>query len=89
MAEIWHFIADDSLDAADVVREKFKAAMDQLCEMPGMGHERADVKNPAYRFWRVYSYMIAYRVEGQKLYVSRVVHGARNFRRLFRKRTRP
>jgi hypothetical protein len=51
-----------------------------------MGHQRLDVANPSYRFWRVYSYLIAYRVRGGILYVSRVVHGAQDFRRLFPKK---
>jgi plasmid stabilization system protein ParE len=33
----------------------------------------------------VYSYVIAYRYDDEKLTVVRVVHGARNFRKLFRK----
>jgi plasmid stabilization system protein ParE len=82
---IWKYIADDSVDAADRVRDEIEAAMKMLCEMPGMGHERAEVKNPNYRFWPVYSYLIVYRVSAEKLTVSRVIHGARNLRRIFRK----
>jgi toxin ParE1/3/4 len=89
VAEIWHYIALDSTDAADRVRNDLEAAMRKLAEMPGMGHQRTDVKNPAYRFWRVYAYLIAYRLEGQTLYISRVIHGARNLRRLFRAPPRP
>jgi plasmid stabilization system protein ParE len=82
---IWKCIADDCVDAADKVCDELEAAMQMLCEMPGMGHPRSGVKNPAYRFWPVYSYLIVYRVSGEKLTVSRVIHGARNLRRIFRK----
>jgi len=51
--------------------------------MPGMGHQRADVSNPRYRFWPVGNYVIAYRVERSTLIVVRVVYGARDFRKLF------
>lgn len=83
LEEIWNFIAEDSLEAANRVEGDLLAAMEKLCEIPGMGHERTDVKNKAYRFWKVYSYLIAYRVDGDVLYVSRVIHGARNLRKLF------
>jgi toxin ParE1/3/4 len=84
LAEIWHFIATDNPDAADRVRDDLQSAMKRLAEMPSIGHQRSDVANSAYRFWRVYSYLIAYRVRQRTLYVSRVIHGARNLRRLFK-----
>jgi toxin ParE1/3/4 len=85
LLEIWNYIAADNLPAADRVRDELDQAMQKLCQTPGLGHSRADVPNPNYRFWRVYSYMIAYRVKSGTLYVSRVLHGARNFRAIFRK----
>jgi addiction module RelE/StbE family toxin len=88
LTAIWHYIAEDSIDAADRVRDEFEQAFKQLAETPGIGHQRRDVAIKSYRFWRVYSYMIAYRVHGETLHISRVVHGAQNFRRLFRKRRR-
>lgn len=45
---------------------------------------RADVRNPRHRFWNVYKFVIAYRPDKEPLIVARVVHGARDFRRLFR-----
>jgi plasmid stabilization system protein ParE len=83
LAQIWLYIATDSDSAADRVREELISEMKRLAEMPGMGHQRSDVSNTTYRFWRVYSYIIAYRVQGERLYVSRVLHGAQDFRRVF------
>ena len=80
------FIAKDNAGAAARVLDDLHAAMRKLAELPGMGHQRADVANPSYRFWAVYSYLIAYRVEGDTLYISRVVHGARNLGKLFGKK---
>jgi plasmid stabilization system protein ParE len=82
---IWNHIATDSVDAAERVDEELHKAMMMLARMPGMGHTKADVKDPRVRFWRVYSYLIAYRVERSTLVVMRVVHGARNLRNLFPK----
>ena len=68
LTAIWLYIAVDSIDAADQVRDDLEKDMHKLCEMPGMGHTRADVTLHGYRFWRVHSYMIAYRVKGGTLF---------------------
>ena len=83
LLEIWHRIARDSIEAANHVSEKLESAIRGLVEMPGKGHTRSDVKNPSYRFWTVFSYVIAYRYDDVSLTVHRVVHGRRDFRRLF------
>ena len=48
--EIWHFIARDSISNANRVTDRIESAIRGLAEMPGKGHRRADVKDPAYRF---------------------------------------
>jgi plasmid stabilization system protein ParE len=82
--QIWRHIADDDPVAADRVDAALHAAMQLLARMPGIGHQRAEVADRRYRFWAVYSYLIAYRVEGSLLVV---VHGARDLRKLFRPRS--
>jgi antitoxin ParD1/3/4/toxin ParE1/3/4 len=88
LLEIWHYIAENSPEAATRVTDKIESAIRGLAEMPGKGHRRADVTDPQYRFWSVYSYVIAYRFDDESLTVVRVVHGSRNLRRLFRRRRR-
>jgi plasmid stabilization system protein ParE len=83
--EIWEYISRDSLDAADAVIARVRREIDDLARMPGVGHRRADVKNPTYRFWSVYSYVVAYRFTSRTLVVVRVVHGAMNFKKLFKR----
>jgi toxin ParE1/3/4 len=85
LLEIWQYIARDELTAANRVGERLERAIRDLVTMPGKGHTRADVKVPSYRFWSVHSYVIAYRYDDQSLTVVRVVHGARDFRKLFKK----
>jgi plasmid stabilization system protein ParE len=63
--------------------ERFHAAMKQLAQFPGMGHSRADVSDARYLFWAVEKYVIAYRIEAKELVIVRVLHGARDFRRIF------
>ena len=77
------YIAADSVDAAERLDARMHREMQNLADMPGIGHTRRDVTNPRYRFWSVGNYVIAYRIEKGVLVVSRVVHGARDFRKLF------
>jgi toxin ParE1/3/4 len=85
LLEIWNHIAKDSIDVANRVSDEIDAAIRSLLEMPGKGHFRKDVKKRGYRFWTVYSYVIAYRFDDDSLTVVRVVHGQRSFKRLFRR----
>jgi plasmid stabilization system protein ParE len=78
--EIWTYIAQDDPRAADRTEQALHEAMEQLARMPGLGHHRADAGD-RYRFWRVASYLIAYRVEDDVVHVVRVLHGARDIRR--------
>jgi toxin ParE1/3/4 len=79
-------ISEDNPDAADRLDEQIHRAIQLLAEFPGMGHTRADVKDKRYLFWAVARYVIAYRVEQKELVVVRVLHGARDFRRLFNRK---
>lgn len=86
LLETWHFIAQHSIDNANKVTDAIDAAVRDLQTMPGIGHRRDDVRDLSYRFWAVYSYIIAYRFNDEALTIVRVIHGARDFRRLFDER---
>ena len=83
LLDIWDRIALDSVPAATKVAATIARAIRGLLEMPGKGHVRSDVKDPRYHFCSVYSYVIAYRFDEDTLTIARVVHGSRDFRRLF------
>ena len=80
--EIWEFIAQDNLDAADRVRDEIFQAFEKLAEMPEVGHLREDLAKEPLRFWPVYSYLIIYRPDSQPLEIVRVLHGARDIKNL-------
>ncbi|HEY8746996.1 MAG TPA: type II toxin-antitoxin system RelE/ParE family toxin [Tepidisphaeraceae bacterium] len=85
MARIWDRIANDNgVLVADRIEQKLHAAMRLLAEVPGAGHTRDDVTRAHYRFWSVKSFVIAYRIDRKPIAISRVIHGARDFKRLFR-----
>jgi plasmid stabilization system protein ParE len=76
LIEIWDHVAEDSFDRADQVLARLYEAFTRLSQAPGMGHHRRDLADARYRFWTVYSYVIAYR-EGSPVEIVAVVHGAR------------
>ena len=80
--DIWKYIALDSLDAADKVREDFYEAIHLLVERPAIGHIREDLADTSLRFWRVHSYLIVYRPDPQPLEIVRILSGYRDMSRL-------
>jgi antitoxin ParD1/3/4/toxin ParE1/3/4 len=78
LIEIWDFIAEDSVDAADRVRDDIFATIRRLVRTPNQGHRRNDLTSRPLRFWRVYDYLIAYAPEEMPLLVLAVLHGRRN-----------
>jgi plasmid stabilization system protein ParE len=74
-----------SIDIAEKVDLELHESMKMLASVRGLGHEREETRGKPYRFWKVYSYLIVYRTEGSTLIVLRVVHGARDLKRIFGK----
>jgi toxin ParE1/3/4 len=85
MARIWARITEDNgALVADRWEEKLHEGMRLVAEFPGAGHTRREVLRPHYRFWSVTPYVIAYRIDRRPITIARVLHGARDFRKLFR-----
>jgi plasmid stabilization system protein ParE len=76
--EIWEYIAADSLDAADRVREEIYAAIQSLLPFPYIGHSRPDLTLKPLRFQSVREYVIVYAPDEKPLPVIAVLHGHRN-----------
>ncbi|MBR0555357.1 type II toxin-antitoxin system RelE/ParE family toxin [Ciceribacter sp. L1K23] len=77
------YIADRNPDAARAWRRTILATARRLAEMPGMGHlveGRAD----GVRMFCKDGYLIFYRVLFGDIEILRVIHGARDWGRLFR-----
>jgi len=84
--DIWKYLHPNSSQAAVRVMDEIEEAIRTLAVMPGRGHRHADIPDPRYRVWRVYSYLIAYRFTPKSISIARIVQGARNLGPLFRKR---
>lgn len=82
---ICDYVAEANPDAAERLDGQIHDAIKKPARFPGMGHARSDVKDKRYLFWAVGKYIIAYRVE-KELFVVRIVHGARDLRKIFKRR---
>ena len=78
LEEIWEYIAADSLDAADGVREEIYQAIQSLVPFPYIGHNRPELTARPLRFQSVRDYVIAYAPDEKPLAVIAVLHGRRN-----------
>ena len=76
--DIWEYIAVDSLDAADRVREEIYETIRSLVTFPHQGHSRPDLTSRPLRFQSVRNYVIAYAPDETPLAVIAVLHGRRS-----------
>ena len=79
--EIWSYIADDDLDAANRVEEAIYAACAFLADTPLAGRARDDLTPLPMRFWLVQpyrNYWIVYNPGTNPLQIIRIIHAARN-----------
>jgi toxin ParE1/3/4 len=79
--EIWFFIAQDNLSAADRFVDFLMDRFPLLAASPRMGRKRDELA-PGLRSFPVKSYVILYRLVGNGVEIVRVVHGARDLQRV-------
>ena len=77
LLEIWSYVADDSLDAADRLLDDIDQACTLLAEMPQAGRTREEL-GPNLRSLAMGNYVIFYRPSDNSIVVIRVLHGARD-----------
>lgn len=77
--EIWEYIAEDNIDAADQLLADIHAVLRTLGASPHIGHRRPDLTTRPLRFHPVRDqYLIAYARDENPLWVVAVIHGRRN-----------
>lgn len=76
---IYNYIANDSPRYALLTVERIRQAIQSVCRFPQSGRQVPGIDDDTLRqvFWR--HYRIVYRIEGDRLFVVTVVHGARLF----------
>jgi antitoxin ParD1/3/4/toxin ParE1/3/4 len=78
LAEIWEYIAQDDIEAADRWDAKLRDAFEMLARSPRLGHARKDLTDFPVLFWPVGEYLILYRVRKKQLEVFAVTQGSRD-----------
>jgi len=77
--EIWEYIAQDNVDAADRVLADIHSTLTTLAESPQIGHRRQDLTTRPLRFHVARDeYVIANAPAEEPLWVLAVFHGRRN-----------
>ena len=76
--ELWLYVAEDSVDAANRITDAILAACDLLVDHPHIGHTRTDLTNRPVLFWTSGKYLIVYRPETTPLRVVAVLHASRD-----------
>ena len=75
---IWFYIAEDNISAADKVEDDIIKAFYNLSENPLIGHSREDLTPRNVRFWSVHSYLIIYDATTEPISIVRVLSGYRD-----------
>ena len=86
LSEIWDYIAEDSIGAANRVESAILAACYSLARHPLIGSKRIEITSLPVRFWAVTRYpnfIVVYRPETNPLQIVTVLHGKRNLKALF------
>ena len=76
--ELWSYIAEDSVDAADRVSAAILHACAFLAGQPLVGHSRSDLTDRPVLFWSSGKYLIVYRPDTNPLRIIAVFHSARD-----------
>ena len=84
--EIWSYIAQDKIDAADRWIARLFDAFEALARTPGMGHTRKDLTDHPVLFWPVGAYLILYRVQTERIEIVAVTQGGRDIPSFLRPR---
>jgi toxin ParE1/3/4 len=80
--EIWFYIAQDNVDAADKFIHAIVSRFPKLAAMPQLGRRREEL-SPRLRSFPVGRYVLFYRQVESGIEIARVLHGARDFPPLF------
>lgn len=79
--EIWDYIAQNNLEAANGVAHAISLACDLLFHSPLAGKVRKELAPSPLRFWLVHPYVnycVVYNPEAKPLQIIRIIHGARD-----------
>ena len=79
--DIWNYIAQDNVVAANRVESAILSACSSLARHPMMGSKRSDITPLPIRFWAVTrfpNFIVVYRSGAKPLQVVAILHGKRD-----------
>jgi plasmid stabilization system protein ParE len=76
--EIWWFIAQDNVDAAERFEQRIRQTLCRLAENPGIGHGRTDITDKPVLLWPAGSYFVICDPRKRPIEILRVLQGARD-----------
>jgi toxin ParE1/3/4 len=82
LKEIWFYISEDNVEAADRFILRILEKCSLLAESPEMGRARDDIEDGV-RSFPVGDYVILYRIDNSSIEIARVFHGKRDYQNLF------
>jgi toxin ParE1/3/4 len=82
LLEIWSFIEPDNANAADKLLTTITKQLDKLLRFPELGRQRNELVPPL-RSIAVKNYVIFYQLTDKYVEIVRVLHGARDIKRIF------
>ncbi len=85
LAEIITYVAADRPSAADALATKIEKNLSLLSKNPYLGRipKEEELSRLHYRYIVVENYLIFYTIDEQTIYVHRILHGARDYLKLF------
>lgn len=87
LADIWEYIAQDNIEAADRWDARLREAFAMLAKSPGAGHARSDLTDLPVLCWPVGAYLILYRIKKKRVEIVAVTQGARDIPTFLNERT--
>jgi plasmid stabilization system protein ParE len=87
LSDIWDYIAEDNVGAANRVESAILSACDSLARHPMIGSKRTDITPLPVRFWTVTkfpNFIIVYRPDTKPVQVVAVLHGKRNIQAILK-----
>jgi plasmid stabilization system protein ParE len=85
LTEIVTYIAADRPLAADKFASRIERSLSRLAQNPHLGRipDEEGLLRLGYRYLVVENHLIFYAIEGDTIYVHRILHGARDYLSLF------
>jgi plasmid stabilization system protein ParE len=83
--DIWTYIAEDNISAANRVESAILSACTTLAKNPNLGSKRSEITSLPVRFWTVTrypSFIVVYRPETKPIQIVALLHAKRDVKRL-------